>query len=107
MVTDAEGMPPAAPKSETSDPDTLPAEAWPCHLSTFHSASGEPSGWTVLHRQPALTRPGLATNKQQEISVPYLSNMGWGRFRDGSLRLDPAVAGQGLFPAATALVVSA
>jgi hypothetical protein len=49
--------------------------------------------------------PGLNVNEQQEISIPYLSDVGQGCFRDGSLRLDPTVAGQGLFPATTASIV--
>jgi hypothetical protein len=48
----------------------------------------------------------FGANKQREISVPYHSDVGWGRFHDGSLWLDPAVTGQGLLSATTASPVS-
>jgi hypothetical protein len=39
-AADAGGTLLAASEAKTSEPATLPAEAWPCHLSTFHGASG-------------------------------------------------------------------
>jgi hypothetical protein len=50
--------------------------------------------------------PNLSINKQQGRSIPYLSDVGRGHFRDGSLGLDPVVIGQGLFLATTVLAVS-